>query len=67
MMAGSWCLGAFEDERGHLPTTVGFFLECSKASEELKIPYSGIPMAIPAFTASLDIICLLLFSIIKGI
>ena len=65
-MAEKWCLDAFSNQKRSLPTQYGIFLDCSTQSERLGIPYSGIPMTTPTFTACLDIICLLFFSYIKA-
>ena len=66
MMPGQWCLDALKDERGNLPRDAGILLECGMVSDELGIPYSGIPMGEPGFIAIMDILCLLLFSCMKG-
>lgn len=66
IMPAGWCLNALEDERGHLPRN-GIFLACGKVSAEQGIPYSRVPMATPSFIAASDILCLLIFSFIKGL
>lgn len=63
-MAGSWCLDDLRDERGHLPRD-SIFLDCKLASKRKQIPYAGFPTTVPAFSGSLDVLCLLIFSIVK--
>lgn len=53
-----------EDDRGQLPRNT-IFLDCSSVAKRLLIPYAYTPTAIPAFTASIDLICLLIFSTVK--
>ena len=63
-MAGDWCLDVLEDQRGDLPRN-SIFLDCHEAAKEDNVPYSGIAMTLPVFSASLDIICLAIYSGIK--
>ena len=42
-------------------------MDCHTISVEKKIPYAGLPTATPAFSAALDIFCLLTFTVIKAL
>lgn len=64
--ASEWCLNGLEDHRGRLKDT-GAFLDCKTVSEKKHIPYSGIPMAHPAFSSAMSLICLLIFAGVKYI
>ena len=63
IMTGDWCLDNIEKTRGADYT--GFFLDCKSVAISLEIPYAYTPTAVPAFTACLDLICLLVFCAIK--
>ena len=74
--APSWCIDKIyeKDEDGNLINDYdysdGIWLDCLKVSrchinQKLIYPYSRLPMAKPAFTASLGFLCLVAFTIIK--
>ena len=60
-----WCLDALEPQRGNLPIYGGIFLDCDTPAKQLKMPYSGLPSALPLVTAIFDLITLAFFSFVK--
>ena len=64
LMTGDWCLDYYEGQRGHIDKQ-GLFIDCNDAAKELDTPPNQTPSAVPSLTASIDLICIICFSIVK--